>query len=141
MTVPGVVVYSVERNFPGLHRPYPHATPCGCYASSVYMAVKSNISGISTDVVLFSEHGAQLVNHYRVFGDCVAHASLRGSFMIDLLFFTNRACAEAQWVTKRSRYVIRGGVRHSIDQVDRTVLLHATSRTMIYICGGGGIRG
>ena len=30
--------------------------------------VKSNVSGISTDVVLFSEHGAQLVHHYRVFG-------------------------------------------------------------------------
>ena len=65
--------------------------------------VKSNVSGISTDVVIFSEHGAHLVHHYRVFGDCVAHASLRGSSMIDLLYFNNRACAEARWVVKRRR--------------------------------------
>ena len=38
-----------------------------------------------------------------VFGDCAAHASLRGSFMIDLLYFTNRACADAIWVAKPSR--------------------------------------
>ena len=64
--------------------------------------VKSKVSGISTDVVLFSEYGTQLVHHYWVFGDCVTHASLRGSFMIDLLYFTTRACAEARWVAKRS---------------------------------------
>ena len=40
---------------------------------------------------------------FRVFDDCVVHASLRGSFMIDLLYFTNRVCADAQWVAKRSR--------------------------------------
>ena len=51
------------------------------------MALKSKVSGISTDTALFSKHGAQLVHHYRVFG--VAHASLRGLFMIDLLYFTN----------------------------------------------------
>ena len=66
-------------------------------------ALKMNVSGISTDVVLLSEHGAQLVQHYRVFGDCVALASLRGTFMIELLYFTNRACAEARWTVKHSR--------------------------------------
>ena len=67
------------------------------------MTLKSKVSDISTDAALFSEHGAQLVHHYRVFGECVAHATLRGSFMIDLLYFTNRACADAHWVAKRSR--------------------------------------
>ena len=36
-------------------------------------------------------------------GNFVAHASLRGSFMIYLLYFTSRACADARWVAKRSR--------------------------------------
>ena len=61
------------------------------------------VSGASTDSALFSKHGAQLVHHYRAFSDCVAHASLWGSFMIDLLYFTNRACADAIWEAKRSR--------------------------------------
>ena len=29
-------------------------------------ALKSKVSGISTNAALFSEHGAQLVHHYRV---------------------------------------------------------------------------
>ena len=49
---------------------------------------------------LFSEHGAQLVYHYRVFGDCVSHGSLRGPFMLELSYFTKRACAEARSGTK-----------------------------------------
>ena len=69
--------------------------------SSVAHGVKAKVSGISTDAALFSEHGVQLVHHYRVFGDCVAHASLRGSFVIDLLYFTNLACAD--WAAKRSQ--------------------------------------
>ena len=99
------------------------------------MAVKSNIYGISTDVLLFSEHGAQFVHHYRVFGDCVAHASLREPFMIDLLYFTNLACAEARWAAKRSLIRVLGRVHHRIDWVDRTVVLHATCRTMILRLG------
>ena len=60
------------------------------------------MSGISTDVVLFSEHGAQLVHHYRVFDDCVSHV-LHGTFMAELLDLINRACAEARSVAKRGR--------------------------------------
>ena len=70
--------------------------------SEWHTALKPKVLGISTDTALFSEHGVQLVHHYRVFGDCVAHASLRGLFMMDLLYFTNRACADAHWVAKRS---------------------------------------
>ena len=43
-----------------------------------HTALKPNVSGISTDAALFSEHGALLVHQYRVFGDCAVHASLRG---------------------------------------------------------------
>ena len=48
-----------------------------------HTALKPKVSGIYTDTALFSEHGAQLVHHYRVSRDCAAHASLRGSYMID----------------------------------------------------------
>ena len=46
---------------------------------------------------------AQLVHHYRVFDDCAAHGFLRGSFMTDLLLFTSRVCAGAQWAGKSGR--------------------------------------
>ena len=59
-----------------------------------HTALKPKVSGVSTDVALFSEQGAQLVHHYRMFGDCATHASLWGSFMVDLLYFTNQACAD-----------------------------------------------
>ena len=69
-----------------------------------HMTLKSKVSGISTDATLFTDgtDGAQLVHHYRVFGDYIIHISLRGSFVIKLLYFTNRACA-AQWAAKCSR--------------------------------------
>ena len=53
------------------------------------------VSGVSTDVVLFSEHGSLLVHHYRVVGRSAAHASLRGTFMTKLWVFTVWADAEA----------------------------------------------
>ena len=66
-------------------------------------ALKPNVSGISTDVELFSEHGAQLLHHYRVYSECVSHSSLRGNFKAKLSDFTNQACAEARLVAKRGR--------------------------------------
>ena len=53
--------------------------------------------------MLFSENGSQLVHHYQVFGQNVAHASLLGMFMANLRFFTVRACADAKWAAKRDR--------------------------------------
>ena len=58
-----------------------------------HTALNAKVSGVSTDVALFSAHGFQLVHHYQVFKQCAAHASLRGSFIIDLRYFTTRACA------------------------------------------------
>ena len=68
-----------------------------------HKALKPQVLGISADAVLFSENGLQLVHHYRVFGQSVAHASLRGKFMASLRFFTVRACADTRWVAKRDQ--------------------------------------
>ena len=48
-----------------------------------HTALKSKVSGISTDGALFSKHGAQLVHHYYwVSSNWAVHASLRGSYMV-----------------------------------------------------------
>ena len=64
---------------------------------------KPHVSGVSTDAVLFSENGSQLVHHYRVFGQSVAHASLHGKFMAGLQLFTVQAFANAKWASKRDQ--------------------------------------
>ena len=103
----------------GLYRSHPQETQCGDLVKTAslgkwfppwtvtrvewHTALEPKVSGISTDAALFSEHGAQLVHHYRVSGDCVAQAFMRGSYMVDLLYFTNRACADAHWAAKRNR--------------------------------------
>ena len=62
-----------------------------------HKAIKSHVSGVSTDVSLFSKSGSSLVHHYRVFGRSAAHASRRGKFMAKLRNFTVQAVAEARW--------------------------------------------
>ena len=66
--------------------------------------LKPNVLGISTDVVLFSEHGPSWSTTIGGFGDGVSHGSLCGPFMIELSYFTNQACAEARSVAKRTTY-------------------------------------
>ena len=97
LAVPSVMVFTLERTSPGLYRPW---TVTRVAWSAVLMP---NVSGITTDVVLFSEHGARLVHHYRVYGDCVSLSSLRGTFMANWSEFTNRACSEALSVAKGGR--------------------------------------
>ena len=65
-----------------------------------HKALKPHISSVSTDTVLLSENGSQLVHHYWVFDQSVAHASLRVKFMAGLRFFTGRACTDAKWAAK-----------------------------------------
>ena len=77
-------------------------------------ALKPNVSGIATNVVLFSQHGARLVHHYRVYGEYVSHSSLRGTFMAKLSEFMNRACAEARSVAKRGRDSSTESVRRRV---------------------------
>ena len=59
--------------------------------------------GVSTDVMLFRENGARLVQHYRVFTELMSHLLLRGSYMSRLRCFASRACADARSVAKRDR--------------------------------------
>ena len=66
-----------------------------------HKALKPQVSGISTDVGLFSENGSSLVHHYRVFGRSAPHTSLRGTFMAKLRVFTVRAGAEVKWEANR----------------------------------------
>ena len=51
MAVPGVVVFTLERNSPGLYRPYSSATPCGSVSEDrqfgeVVPAMDSDASGV-----------------------------------------------------------------------------------------------
>ena len=92
-------------------------------------AFKPKVSGISTDAALFREHEAQLVNHYRVLGDCVAHAALRGQFMIYLLYLTNRP---APILVGRPNVAGARGpvpVRHRITAA-KTIATHGPVRTI-----------
>ena len=109
MAEPGVVVFTLERNSPGLYRLCSSATsvrleqwfpPWTVTRAAWCAALKLNVSGITTDVVLFSQHGPGWSTHYRVYGEYVSHSSLRGTFMAKLSEFTNRACAQARWVVK-----------------------------------------
>ena len=64
-------------------------------------ALGARVSGIATDVMLFSQHGARLVHQYHVFANSMSHQSLRGSFMTKLSDFTHQASAEARSAAKR----------------------------------------
>ena len=62
-----------------------------------HKALKPQVPGISTDVMLFSEHGLPLVHHYLVLSRSAAHGSLRGTFMNKFRVFIIRADAKAKW--------------------------------------------
>ena len=53
-------------------------------------ALNPRISGVSMDVLLFSECGAPLIHHYRVFGRGVSYISLRGSYITNLRTFITK---------------------------------------------------
>ena len=65
-----------------------------------HKALKPQVSGVSTEAVLFSENSLQLVHHYWVFGRSAAHTSLCGTFIANLRLFTVRAGVDAKWVAK-----------------------------------------
>ena len=64
-------------------------------------ALKPNVSGIATGVVLFSDPAGTPFSW--VYGEYVSYSSLRGTFKAKLSEFTNRSCVEAQSVVKRGR--------------------------------------
>ena len=63
----------------------------------------ARVSGIATDVMLFSQHGARLVHRYRVLADSVPYQSLRGLFMTKFSAFTHQTSAVARSVAKCGR--------------------------------------
>ena len=66
--------------------------------------LRPGVSGITTDMMLFHQHGARLVHRYRVYADNLPHRSLRGFFMLRLARFTLQAsCVEARSATKHGR--------------------------------------
>ena len=62
-------------------------------------ALRSSVSGVSTDVLLFSQCGVPLVHRYRVF----SRASMHISYMIKLRAFTEQADAESRGSHKRDQ--------------------------------------
>ena len=54
------------------------------------------VSGVSTDILLFSERGVPLIHHYRVLGGGSTHVSLHGSYMIKLRAFAAQARVAAR---------------------------------------------
>ena len=71
--------------------------------SAWVVALRPRVSGIATDVLLFSQHDAWLVHRCREFADSVPHQPLRGLFMTKLSDFTHRASAETSMAAKRGR--------------------------------------
>ena len=65
-------------------------------------ALQPHVSGVSTDMLLFSERGVPLIHHYRVFGGGSAHTSLRGNYMLRLRAFAAQAEADARWALHRN---------------------------------------
>ena len=53
------------------------------------IALRSSVSGVSTDALLFSCVGAQLMHRYRVFARSGTHASFQGTYMARVRTFLN----------------------------------------------------
>ena len=53
------------------------------------IALWPSVSGVSTDALLFSRVGAQLMHRYRVFARSGTHAAFRGTYMAGLRTFLN----------------------------------------------------
>ena len=60
-------------------------------------ALEPSNSGISTDVLLFSELGHALVHHYRVFQKGTSQVSLRGDYLTRLRTFVTQSAALSRW--------------------------------------------
>ena len=63
-------------------------------------ALLPQVSGVSTDILLFSERGIPLAHHYQGGGGS-AHVSLRGSYMVKIRDFKAQAQAATPWVRHR----------------------------------------
>ena len=77
---------SLDRFFP------PWTVPRQIWAD----ALKPYHSGVSTDVLLFSEINISLVHHYRVFRRGLPHYAFRKDYLTRLRMFVSQASAMAQ---------------------------------------------
>ena len=71
------------------------------------IALWSSVSGVSTDALLFSCVGAQLMDRYRVFARSSTHAAFRSTYMARLRTFLN--VSDAAYL--RSQDKCRGPLR------------------------------
>ena len=114
MALPGVVVYHMERYATRLYGPLGYGTcsagirenrenlgkwfPPWTVKHQMWSdALNPRISGVATDVLLFSECGHPLVDHYRVFTKGISHVSLRGSYLDNLRTFITQSEAVDRW--------------------------------------------
>ena len=87
--------------------------------NSINMVVKSTVSGISTDVVLFSELVVQLVHHYQVFRDCGAEWSPVGTSKAVSVGQYSAGTGDVPSVVRSAAYVSIG-----VDLAAATALRH-----------------
>ena len=88
----------------------------------------SRVSGIATDVMLFSQHGARLIHRYRVFADSVPQQSLRGSFMMKLSGSPARPLQRPARRTSVAGIIVRSRLLHLSD-----VFRHLCPHSGLYI--------
>ena len=111
VAVPGVLVYRVEGHSTGLYGPCPgaHDVPLDIKSASLEKffppwtvrqicvdSLKPCHSGVSTDVLLFSDINLSLVHHYRVFKRGLPHCVFRRDYLTSLRVFVSQATALAQ---------------------------------------------
>ena len=76
-------------------------------------ALNPRISGVSPDVLLFSECGHPLVHHYRVFTKGILHVSQRGNYLHNLQNFITQSEAVDRWEQDRDTAQLSPGHRGS----------------------------
>ena len=93
MLVPSVVVHHMEGHASGLDGPYPRSSQCtgrnqegqlGDVVSAVDESLTSWDSGISNNVLLFSDIGLSLVHHYKVHRRGLPHVAFRRNYLKQL---------------------------------------------------------
>ena len=73
-------------------------------------------SGITTDVMLFHQHGGRLVHQYRIYADPLPHVSLQGPVMKRLTQFTNQASAVARLTILKEQMLRSAGADTKLDR-------------------------
>ena len=85
------------------------------------------VSGIVTDVMLFYDHGRQLVHRYRIYRDPLPYVSLRGAVIRKLTAFANRAMTVAR-LTSLHLSIPTSGTASTPDRLDSALVALAPMR-------------